>query len=147
MSHAASEQVADRLTSLFSSWPSVSHRHLAAFVAVIEEASFRRAAARLSYTQPTISYQMASLEQAIGHKLIDRGSAPESARPTEAGRLFLQYARAVGAATDQLRRQLDLLDADARGDASSVDAADERGFGAVATPFGRGLKAGGCAAR
>jgi hypothetical protein len=41
------------LPRLLSRWPGVGLHHLAAFQSIVEESSFRRAAARLQYTQPT----------------------------------------------------------------------------------------------
>lgn len=48
-------------------------RQLEYFVAVAEAGSFRRAAQRLGVTQPTLTAQVASLEQALGIALLERG--------------------------------------------------------------------------
>ena len=65
-------------------------RHLRAFVAVAEEQSFTRAAARLNMAQPPLSRQIQQLEAALGVELIERGARP--ARLTEAGRVLFEQA-------------------------------------------------------
>ena len=61
--------------------------------AVIEEANFTRAAARVHVSQPGVSAQIRRLEKELGQPLIDRSTRP--LRPTEAGRAVLPYARAA----------------------------------------------------
>ncbi len=68
-------------------------RHLRYFVAVAEEMSFRRAAARLRLAQPSLSRQIRDLEAAIGEPLFDRGR--KQVALTAAGRAFLGEARAL----------------------------------------------------
>src|SRR5436305_198326 len=68
-------------------------RLLRAFVAIADRQSFTDAATRLNMTQSTISQQLARLEQAVGHPLIDRASRP--VRPTPAGERLLGYARRI----------------------------------------------------
>lgn len=64
---------------------------LRAFVAVVEQGGFTRAAETLHLTQSTISQQVKRLEQDTGHVLLDR-SGPQPAT-TEAGERLLGYAR------------------------------------------------------
>ena len=52
----------------------VNIKQLEAFVHVADQASFRRAAAALNTTQPNISARIASLENSIGQKLMERDS-------------------------------------------------------------------------
>lgn len=56
---------------------------LQAFVAIVEERSFRRAAARLGLTRSTLSHSLRSLEERIGLQLVARTTRAVS--PTEAG--------------------------------------------------------------
>src|SRR5688500_14789612 len=64
---------------------------LRAFVAVVEQKGFTRAAQALHLTQSTISQQVRRLEQETGHVLLDRsGLHPIT---TEAGERLLGYAR------------------------------------------------------
>lgn len=77
---------------------------LRAFVAVVEQKSFSRAAGLLGISQPTVSLRLQNLETQLGLRLIDRrqGSAP-----TAAGRgLYNQARRAL--------TELDALDSFAR---------------------------------
>lgn len=82
----------------------ITERQLRAFIVVCEEGSITRAAARLFLSQPTLSRQLAALEQALGTALVER--LPRSARPTSAGRSLLDSARAVVAAHDDLGRSV-----------------------------------------
>lgn len=50
----------------------IQFRHLHYFIAVAEELSFRQAAERLHVSQPTLSLQIAQLEELVGGKLLDR---------------------------------------------------------------------------
>lgn len=69
---------------------------LAAFVAIANERSFRRAAARLGVTPPTLSHTMRELEEQVGLRLLNRTTRNVS--PTEAGEHLL--ARLAPAFTD-----------------------------------------------
>jgi DNA-binding transcriptional LysR family regulator len=82
-------------------------RQLAYLVAVIEEANFTRAAARVHVAQPGVSAQIRRLENELGQPLIDRSTRP--LRPTEAGRAVLPYARAALTAAAGARTAVDDL--------------------------------------
>src|SRR4051794_27901548 len=62
-------------------------RHLRGFVAVAEELNFRRAAERLSITQPALTRQIQTLERLIGCQLLVRST--RTVRPTLAGEALL----------------------------------------------------------
>jgi DNA-binding transcriptional LysR family regulator len=66
-------------------------RHLRYFVAVAEALSFRKAAARLSISEPAVSQQVADLEDELGLRLLNRNS--RRVELTEIGRVFLGGAR------------------------------------------------------
>ncbi|MFC8127196.1 LysR substrate-binding domain-containing protein [Streptomyces sp. NPDC057302] len=68
-------------------------RQLEYLVAVVEEASFTRAAARLHVTQPGVSSQIRQLERELGQRLLDRSG--RTVRPTEVGATVLEYARSA----------------------------------------------------
>jgi DNA-binding transcriptional LysR family regulator len=73
-------------------WLGVEFRHLLALRAIAVEGSFRGAALRLRFTQPAISKQIATLEQRVGHRLIERPHGHRSLRLTAAGELLLRRA-------------------------------------------------------
>ncbi|MBT2490557.1 LysR family transcriptional regulator [Streptomyces sp. ISL-96] len=66
-------------------------RQLEYFVAVSEEASFTKAAARLYVAQPGVSAQIRRLEHELGQQLLDRSG--RTVRLTEVGTAVLAYAR------------------------------------------------------
>jgi DNA-binding transcriptional LysR family regulator len=64
---------------------------LRTFRAVAEQLSFSAAAQELSISQPSVSYQVKELEQALGLPLVDR--LGKRVRLTEAGEVLYEYAR------------------------------------------------------
>jgi LysR family nitrogen assimilation transcriptional regulator len=74
----------------------LSLQQVLAFVAVCEEASFSRAAAREHATQSGISQHVAALERSLGAKLFDR--TVSGVHPTEVGlRFYRRCSEAIGA--------------------------------------------------
>ncbi|KAB2342174.1 LysR family transcriptional regulator [Actinomadura rudentiformis] len=88
-------------------------RQLEYFVAVTEEASFTRAAARLHVAQPGVSAQIRQLERELGLPLLDRSG--RTVRLTEAGSAVLPYARAALSAVAGARLVVDELTGLVRG--------------------------------
>src|ERR671927_1645481 len=82
-------------------------RQLEYFVAVAEEGSFTRAAARVHVAQPGVSAQIRRLERELGQELLDRSG--RAVRLTEAGAAVLPYARAALAASAGARLAVDEL--------------------------------------
>lgn len=80
---------------------------LAYFVAVAEERSFTRAAAREHVAQPGVSAQIRRLERELGQELLDRSG--RAVRLTDAGEAVLPYARAALAAVEGARQAVDEL--------------------------------------
>jgi DNA-binding transcriptional LysR family regulator len=79
----------------------VELRHLEHFVAVAEEHSFTRAAARLHLVQSTLSVSIRALERELGGQLFERTT--HQVALTDAGRALLPEARTALAAVDAAR--------------------------------------------
>lgn len=77
------------------------------FVAVADEGSFSRAAAKVRVAQPSLSQQIRKLEAEIGQPLFDR--LPRSVVLTEAGRCLIDYAQQILASIGDARRCVDEL--------------------------------------
>ncbi|ROQ33588.1 DNA-binding transcriptional LysR family regulator [Streptomyces sp. PanSC19] len=75
---------------------SIELRHLRCFLAIAEESSLTRAAARLHLTQPAVSRTLAALEQHLGARLVDRST--HHLALTAEGRAFQDRAAAALAA-------------------------------------------------
>ncbi|MER6128660.1 LysR family transcriptional regulator [Streptomyces sp. NPDC001795] len=78
-------------------------RTLQSFLAVAEEKSFTRAAARCHVAQPAISQQIRALERELGEALFERDS--RTVRLTAAGEALMPHARAVSAAVAAARAE------------------------------------------
>lgn len=83
-------------------WSAVSFdwNHARAFLATAEEGSLSAAARALGQTQPTLSRQVASLEQELGVTLFERG--PRAMALTDAGIELFDHVRAMGDAAAHL---------------------------------------------
>jgi DNA-binding transcriptional LysR family regulator len=67
--------------------------HLEAFLAVVKEHGFGRAASKLGLTQPAISISIRKLERELGATLFDRYR--RDARLTDAGEVLLDFAERI----------------------------------------------------
>lgn len=83
----------------------VSTRQLRALAAVVEEGTFTDAAIALGTSQASVSRTIASLEEAVGARLLRRTS--RSVSLTTAGEATLSHARHILAEVDRLGRALD----------------------------------------
>jgi DNA-binding transcriptional LysR family regulator len=88
-------------------------RHLRYFVAVAEALSFRKAADRLSVSEPAVSQQVADLEGELGLKLFNRDS--RRVELTEVGHVFLRGARRTLASAKEAVAQAEEAAAGERG--------------------------------
>jgi DNA-binding transcriptional LysR family regulator len=84
------------------------------FVAVADEGSFSRAAAKVRVAQPSLSQQIRKLEAEVGQPLFDR--LPRSVVLTEAGRCLIDYARQILASIGDARRCVDELKGEVAGE-------------------------------
>ena len=78
----------------------LNYHHLRYFRVIAKELNLTRAAEKLSLSPPALSLQLKQLEESLGHALFERGRGGLTL--TEAGRLALDYAEAIGKAGDEL---------------------------------------------
>src|SRR6266699_1424522 len=97
------------------------------FVAVAEEGSFSRAAAKVRVAQPSLSQQIRKLEAEVGQRLFDR--LPRSVVLTEAGRCLIDYARQILASIGDARRCVDELKSEIAGGLSVVAVSLKKRYG------------------
>jgi len=90
----------------------LSLNELEAFVAVVEQGSFSRAALWLGLSQPTVSQRVQTLETGCGLRLLDRA---HGVRLTASGREIYNKARAVLAGARDIEATAQELGAMARG--------------------------------
>jgi DNA-binding transcriptional LysR family regulator len=112
-------------------WLRIELRHLAALRAVAEEGSFGAAAAKLGYTQSAVSQQIATLERAVGERLIDRPGGPRRVSLTEAGEVLLGHAERVVAGMEAAWADLQAL---ASGDSGTLRVGTYQSVGARILP-------------
>ena len=112
-------------------WLRVEVRHLAALRAVAEEGSFGAAAHALGYTQSAVSQQIATLERAVGERLVDRPGGPRRVSLTEAGRVLLRHAERIVAGMEAAWADLAAL---AAGDAGTLRVGTYQSVGARILP-------------
>ena len=87
------------MKAVHDNWQGLELRHLTTLVAVAEEESFARAAARLGYTPSAVSQQITALERIVGERLVERASGRRIVALTHAGTLLIEHA---GGVLDQL---------------------------------------------
>lgn len=88
-------------------------KQLEVFASVVELSSFSKAGGRLHLAQPTISGQIAALEQEMKTQLLIRAS--KEIYPTEAGRLLYAHAKKILEARDQALREMEAFSKEMRG--------------------------------
>lgn len=86
--------------------PRPSLNDLSAFLAVVHERSFTRAAARLGVSPSALSHTLRTLESRLGVRLLNRTT--RSVSPTEAGE---RLRRAIGPRLDEVEAELEALGA------------------------------------
>lgn len=78
----------------------LNYHHLRYFWTVAQEGSLRKAAEKMRVSQPTISAQIAALENALGEKLFRR--SPRGLSLTETGQQAFSYAKDIFALGQEL---------------------------------------------
>lgn len=106
-------------------------RHLAALRAVAHEGSFGGAAVRLGYTQSAVSQQIATLERAVGERLLDRPGGPRKVSLTAAGEVLLRHAERIVAGMEAAWADLEALSA---GDSGTLRVGTYQSVGARILP-------------
>ncbi len=71
----------------------MTDRQLRCFLALYETLNFSAAARQLFLTQPTLSYQIRTLEEELGTPLFVRTTC--RVEPTQAGQLFAEFAQSA----------------------------------------------------
>ncbi|HJY85495.1 MAG TPA: LysR family transcriptional regulator [Candidatus Acidoferrales bacterium] len=99
------------------------------FVAVAEEGTVRKAAARVHRTQPAVSMALRKLEQEVRASLLDRSDRRDY-RLTRAGRVLYDYAT----------RMLDLRDRAGKGDGAPRLPSGRKSVGLASNASGEGVK-------
>ncbi|MFX3640500.1 MAG: LysR family transcriptional regulator [Candidatus Pristimantibacillus sp.] len=87
---------------------SLEGRFILAFIALLEEKSFSRAADRLGYVQSTVTTHIQQLERISGQKLFHRYS--RGIELTEAGKVFTKYAYQYVHLSQALKESMNELD-------------------------------------
>ncbi|WP_410643464.1 LysR family transcriptional regulator [Amycolatopsis sp. lyj-346] len=82
-------------------------RHLRTMAAIADEGTFGQAAARLGYTQSSVSQQIAALEKAVGGPVFDRPGGPRPVRITRLGEVVLAHGRELLAKAETLTDAVD----------------------------------------
>jgi DNA-binding transcriptional LysR family regulator len=90
----------DDLAPIVAAPPGLEVRHLRAFVALADLGRLTVAAEALGLAQSTASEALASLERAVGARLMIRGRGSRGLHLTAAGRTLLPHARRILAAVD-----------------------------------------------
>lgn len=81
----------------------IENKHINSFLRVLDLGSFSKAARSLNIAQPALSQHVRKLEEALGTKLLDRGS--QGVTPTAAGREFSSRAREILALVHRAERR------------------------------------------
>jgi len=89
-------------------------KELKTFCTVVQKGSFSQAADVLGLTQPTISFQISSLEKELETKLLDRGG--RQVLITKSGEILYQYALNVLGLTQQMKGTIEQLKGLVRGE-------------------------------
>src|SRR5271165_4301461 len=82
-------------------------RLLRCALALAEHRNFARAAKALRLSQPSLSRSIQGLEQQAGVQIFERNTRPVEV--TDAGEIFLEYAREVMSHSADLGREMELL--------------------------------------
>lgn len=108
--------------------------HLKSFLEISRNKSFSRAAEKLGITQPSISAQIRSLENELGHRLFERGGGKVTL--TAAGRVFEPFAEDCLLRLGHISLALHDLERSPRG-ALTVSANDSTALYVLPTFFSR----------
>ena len=80
--------------------PFLNYHHLRYFRLIARDLNLTRAAKKLNLSAPALSLQLKQLEESLGHPLFERRRS--GLLLTEAGRIALDYAEAIGRTGEEL---------------------------------------------
>jgi LysR family transcriptional activator of nhaA len=80
--------------------PFLNYHHLRYFRLIARDLNLTRAAKKLNLSAPALSLQLKQLEESLGHQLFERRRS--GLLLTEAGRIALDYAEAIGRTGEEL---------------------------------------------
>jgi DNA-binding transcriptional LysR family regulator len=82
----------------------VTMQQLEAFIHLVEERSFSRAAKKMRLTQPSLTKHIRNMEEALGTKVVNRAS--RSLALTPEGKVLYDYARRIVRLRDEARERV-----------------------------------------
>ncbi len=98
----------------YDGFKNITFQQMEAFVHLIEERSFSRAAKKMLLTQPALTKHIKNLEEVLSAKVVNRGGAGLSLTPE--GKVLFDYAERILRLRDEVKEKIE----NARGNAGGV---------------------------
>lgn len=91
----------------YDSFKNITLQQLESLISLVETGSFTKAATGVFLTQSTLTKQMQNMEEAVGARLVNRGSAGISLTPE--GQVLYDYARRVMRLREEAKERVEQL--------------------------------------